>query len=777
MMRLFNSFAVLFKIIQVILVLKMTITVNNGALRVIPVTSKTICQGNTFKFECANSSLAMVIYIATYGRKSGRHTLCSFNAAEADPSVLRANDTDDNFVDCTYQDVTLDTMRLCEHRRRCVVTANETYFGNPCKGVYKYLQIIYACGLVITIQENGNNDTNSTEPAATTPIPVTKGELNGPGSGSSRGPISGEASSDSPVVMAHESQPAVMGVAGSLYLWFLHMKENKSAYITVFILSALGAALVILGVVAFFVTAGKEKEFIKLDVIHRPKRFIALPKEKKKINQNGQVEVKEGKEAYQRDILMNRKGPEVLFTAHDVNNQVKKEFNINRFSGTENGTVHKGDPASIHVNPSFNSGKNNNKPSIIITDEPQFTSPANDAVSSLPSTPARSHTSTDPRTGTPRRTRASSTGNVSKSHERQQDLGIINYEEEKGRLPRHLSAGNVSHPHRQVANFDSSSQHTPAAKTLPRQKPGTSNDSFCQSMGNTLPNTGNGPSGFVNNAPQQQTPLRSAYNDAALNQYQNQPNQDGFSLSYGSLRQPAKASHTAAGRTDSYYHANTLPILSGGTQSSLATQNLLSYNRGVQNSPLKTANSLKETNPGMKTPYSNHRETPKSMRKCNDGNASNDTSFNVTTNPGFSNQPGDIWHRARETQLGQKPTGSRSLGSDPNNIPGGVPGGISSEARVIQKRNASKGTLRAPSMGELLSPLDAFPESHANNPSLRSSDKHFGTANSSLQSFPPPPPEMPTDSSDDDLFSIVAEGTYSSAVPDTYMGHIYETVI
>ncbi|XP_068713716.1 uncharacterized protein [Montipora foliosa] len=561
MMRLFNSFAVLFKIIQVILVLKMTITVNNGAVRVIQITSKTICQGNTFKFECANSSLAMVIYIATYGRKSGGDTSCSFNAAEADPSVLRANDTDDNFVECPYQDVTLDTKRLCEHRRRCVVTANETYFGNPCKGVYKYLQIIYACvekhnfkhrtppfsmprtiyfndyftsptparvtptrrttltkrtrtinntfrksiarttkapkvtkrtssptspklrtespamvksttptedtvvsrqytskkprmkttikpnavskvvgtaklnitvltsdvsgpitvpvvytkstqvtpkrhkviqtpttstRLVITTQENGNNDANSTEPAATTPIPVTKGELNGPGSGSSSGTISGEVSSDSPVVMAHESQPAVMGVAGSLYLWFLHMKENKSAYITVFIRSALGAALVMLGVVAFFVTAGKKKEFMKLDVIHRPKRFIALPKEKKKINQNGQVEVKEGKEAYQRDILMNRKGPEVLFTAHDVNNQVKKEFNIDRFSGTKNGTVHKGDPASIHVNPSFNSGKNNNKPSIIITDKPQFTSLANDAVSSLPSTPARSHTSTDP---------------------------------------------------------------------------------------------------------------------------------------------------------------------------------------------------------------------------------------------------------------------------------------------------------------------------------------------------------------------------------------------
>ena len=110
------------------------------------VTAKTICQGNTFKFECANSSLAMVIYVAAYGRKSSGDYLCPFNAAEADPSVLRANDTDDNFVECTYQNVTLDTMRLCEHRRRCVVTVNETYFGNPCKGVYKYLKIIYACG-------------------------------------------------------------------------------------------------------------------------------------------------------------------------------------------------------------------------------------------------------------------------------------------------------------------------------------------------------------------------------------------------------------------------------------------------------------------------------------------------------------------------------------------------------------------------------------------------------------------------------------------------------
>ena len=99
------------------------------------------------KVECANSSLVMVIYTATYGRSADGDTLCPFNAAEVDRSVLIANDTaDDNSIRCPERNTTLDVIGLCDYKRRCVVIANETYFGNPCKGVYKYLTIIYSCG-------------------------------------------------------------------------------------------------------------------------------------------------------------------------------------------------------------------------------------------------------------------------------------------------------------------------------------------------------------------------------------------------------------------------------------------------------------------------------------------------------------------------------------------------------------------------------------------------------------------------------------------------------
>ncbi|XP_015774640.1 PREDICTED: uncharacterized protein LOC107352822 isoform X3 [Acropora digitifera] len=298
------------QIIVVILVLKMSFRVNNGEIQVVQMeraSSKTICQGKTVKFKCENSSLVIVIYAATYGRSKDGYTVCPFDD-EVDPSVRRMNDTaDDNSIPCPKRNVTLDIMRLCDFKRRCVVTANETYFGNPCKGVYKYLNIIYSCdekhkskprtppfftpptitdyytsptpstGLPITIPENRNNFTNSTVPVKTTRNPGY-----GPGSvndlkHSSRPTSSGD-SSGIPVVMPQKGQAAVMGVAGSLYLWFLHMKENKTAYVTVFILSAFGAALLMIGVVVFFVTAGKKKEFIKLDVMHRPKRYIALPK-------------------------------------------------------------------------------------------------------------------------------------------------------------------------------------------------------------------------------------------------------------------------------------------------------------------------------------------------------------------------------------------------------------------------------------------------------------------------------------------------------------------
>ena len=109
------------------------------------VKSGIVCQGNTKTFNCNNSSLAIVIYAATYGRTVDGRTLCPFSKNVADHSVIEANDTDDK-SNCPERNVTTDIMKLCDKRTQCMVTANETYFGNHCKGIYKILDILYGCG-------------------------------------------------------------------------------------------------------------------------------------------------------------------------------------------------------------------------------------------------------------------------------------------------------------------------------------------------------------------------------------------------------------------------------------------------------------------------------------------------------------------------------------------------------------------------------------------------------------------------------------------------------
>ena len=107
--------------------------------------SQVICQGRTEKWDCKNASLAMVIYTATYGREEYGHTLCPFDKTEIDNSVIKANDTD-AYSECPLKNITVQIMKLCHKRKRCTVTANRNNLGNHCKGVYKVLKVIYACG-------------------------------------------------------------------------------------------------------------------------------------------------------------------------------------------------------------------------------------------------------------------------------------------------------------------------------------------------------------------------------------------------------------------------------------------------------------------------------------------------------------------------------------------------------------------------------------------------------------------------------------------------------
>ena len=455
----------------------------------------------------------------------------------------------------------------------------------------------------------------------------------------------------------------------------------------------------------------------------------------------------------------------------------------------ENGAVNKNEEGSIHVNPVFDT-VNNNKPANGIIKQKQSAMDEYDMVSSLPSTPVRVRTLSEPKCGTARRARANSTGNVSRNQDRNPSHEATYFSAEKVRLPRHLSAGNVSHQIRHAG-----SQNQSPSKTLPRQRSATANDAYCQSplrnpiqmdIGGDTISSGGAPylMGFTHTS-QLQAPSRSLPNGAVTNQ---------SSLTSGNLNNrqqtkgkvspnlPSKCPHQySAGHAVKKVGPAVVigrdgePNYLGSPNSATSAEapntgrgtNKLLPNTRTSPSAMMLSNTLnvplvKESNLGTPTPYSSHRDTGKSSRRWTEVISSNGTVPNITSNPNFSDMSEDVWKKNNDARVG-------NFGLDNS--------GILRHKTILsetQEQDTSKGTLRAPSTGELLSPLDALPDGHANESSLRSSDQHSYNANSGTSLFStssPPPPEQATDSSDDDLYSIVAKGTYSSAVPDPHLRH------
>jgi len=100
---------------------------------------KVICQGKSGNLSCTNDSMVMVIFKATYGRKQSGDVVCPYNLQYS------SKDTKDTNVECD-SDVTDKVKALCHKQTLCDVPANNRYLKNPCKGVYKYVNIIYGCG-------------------------------------------------------------------------------------------------------------------------------------------------------------------------------------------------------------------------------------------------------------------------------------------------------------------------------------------------------------------------------------------------------------------------------------------------------------------------------------------------------------------------------------------------------------------------------------------------------------------------------------------------------
>lgn len=458
----------------------------------------------------------------------------------------------------------------------------------------------------------------------------------------------------------------------------------------------------------------------------------------------------------------------------------------NRYPGTENGSVKKENEPGIHVNPMFN---NNNKLFNLVNDTHQTNPPAKDTANSLPSTPSRSRILSEPRTGPARHGRANSTGNVSKSHERQHSQGISDYQDERTRIPRHLSAGNVSHQHRHMVSEHASHPQSPA-RTLPRQRTPTGN--HWHQAAQPTHTSGTSTPGMINSTSQQHLPARSVSGgtllsqSSTLNSRQQSPGIGQLSPSRNPQHNPPDHSLRDVGLVtlgrdrEPNNQGKSLSMAPGEQQ--FAAHNSTRYQRANvgPNSPMKVSSSSNATlglssSSGSNSPYTAQRNTPILNRKWSEVKSESDVVPNITTNPNYINRPGEIWLDDSDPNTGHKDATGRSLSTDQGNKQGGIlqHRRESAEKSSSQEQFPPKGTMRAPSMGELLSPLDALPDAYANSTSLRLSDRHSYRNTQGTSSFHPssPQPPEPPDSSDDDLYSIVAKGTYTSAVPDPNLRH------
>lgn len=90
---------------------------------------------------CAQGQ-AIVIYQAAFGRQDN-HTCADGRDVEQVNQTCPTRDT-----------VVAKIRRTCEGRQDCTVSVYTDALGDPCPGIYKYLQIEYACRGNFTHKKN-----------------------------------------------------------------------------------------------------------------------------------------------------------------------------------------------------------------------------------------------------------------------------------------------------------------------------------------------------------------------------------------------------------------------------------------------------------------------------------------------------------------------------------------------------------------------------------------------------------------------------------------------
>ena len=89
-----------------------------------------MCQNNDLIIKCPLNELINIKY-AMYGRVS--QSKCKFENFKKDKCVSNINESINKLK------------QMCDSKQECNLVVNEKILGNPCKGVYKYLDVKYEC--------------------------------------------------------------------------------------------------------------------------------------------------------------------------------------------------------------------------------------------------------------------------------------------------------------------------------------------------------------------------------------------------------------------------------------------------------------------------------------------------------------------------------------------------------------------------------------------------------------------------------------------------------
>ncbi|XP_002740902.1 L-rhamnose-binding lectin CSL1-like [Saccoglossus kowalevskii] len=93
-----------------------------------------ICENKNNTIGCYEDGKVLNILFANYGRLSGEVCLHPYGL-----------DRLHNDTNCRGADTTAIVKSLCQGERSCHIAANNVVFGDPCYGIYKYVEVDYTC--------------------------------------------------------------------------------------------------------------------------------------------------------------------------------------------------------------------------------------------------------------------------------------------------------------------------------------------------------------------------------------------------------------------------------------------------------------------------------------------------------------------------------------------------------------------------------------------------------------------------------------------------------